>query len=136
MSKNTVFLIIGIIVFLLGMYQNFQYEENSLIVEATVTRTEIKEDTDDGSERQILYGEYTVNGKKYTDKKLGTRHSDFLKRGDTVEIRVYPEHPEFKVAEGGVFGVVGFVLIVYNSVKLHKAQGYVIPKSLNTETAE
>lgn len=42
--KNIIFLVIGIILFTLGGYQNTIYEEKSLIVKATVTDIKTKEE--------------------------------------------------------------------------------------------
>lgn len=122
--KNLIFLIVGIIMFSLGAYQNTQYEENSLIVMATITHVETTDETDDGpiSYKHTYYGEYTVDGKLYTDKKLGSSYtsSSFPPnvRGDLIEIRINPENPDKKVAEGGLFATAGFVLIIYNGIKV------------------
>lgn len=77
MKKNIIFLIVGIILFSLGGYQNIQYEEKSLTVKATITNIKTKDDTDDGptSYKHTYYGKYTVDGKKYSNKQLTTRYT-------------------------------------------------------------
>ena len=126
MKIHIILLIIGIVLFFLGGYQNVQYEEHSLLVNATITEIKTIDDTDDGpiTYKHTYYGMYTVDGKEYTDKKLATRYtSSFIpdqKKGDTVEIRVYPDNPEKQVAEGGLFSVLGTGLIVYAGIVLFK----------------
>lgn len=121
-----ILLILGIILFLLGSYQNDVYENGSLQVQATVTDIRTTDETDDGpvSYKHVYYGEYTANGKTYTDKKLHTAYTGSSKpkysRGDTIEITVNPENPGKKVAEGGIFLIVGFILILWNAVCLFK----------------
>lgn len=124
MKRNIIFLCIGIILFALGGYQNIQYEEHSLLVDATVTDIKTEEDLDSGY-KHVYYGSYIVDGKEYKDIELITRYTNSMMPenlfvGDTVEIRVYPDNPAKKVAEGGIFLTVGAVLIVYNSVVIHK----------------
>lgn len=125
MKKHIILLIIGIILFSLGGYQNIQYEEHSLVVNATITNIETVNDTDDGpiSYKHTYYGNYTANGKEYKNKKLTTKYTssslpDFYNDG-TVEIRVYPDNPEIKVAEGGLFIMGGFALMIYGGVVLY-----------------
>ncbi len=137
MKKNIVWLFVGLILFALGGYQNTQYEDNSLLVSATITDIKTKDDTDDGpiSYKHTYYGEYTVDGKHYSNKKLTTKYTSTslpdLSRGDTIEIRVNPNNPDKQVAEGGLFIVGGFVLIIYNSIVLIKSK-----KKNKTITAE
>lgn len=125
-KKNIIWLIVGIVVFVMGSYQNIQYEENSLIVSATVTDVKTTDETDDGpiSYEHVYYGEYEVDGKMYSDKNLATRHTSDHKPeypvGSQIEIKVYPDNPGKKVAEGGIFLMVGFGLIIWNSVMLYK----------------
>ncbi len=135
MKRNIIFLCIGLILFILGGYQNIQYEEHSLLVDATVTDIETEEDIDSGYEH-VYYGSYTVEGKEYTDIKLTTRYTNSMMPeelfvGDTVEIRVYPDDPGKMVAEGGLFITAGVIMTVYNSVKIHK-----IRKRAKEEKAE
>ncbi len=124
MKRNLIFLIIGLILFALGGYQNIQYEEHSLLVDATVTDIKSKDDPD-GGYTHVYYGSYTVDGTEYTDQKLTTKYTNTMMPedlfvGDTVELRVYPEKPGKKVAEGGIFITVGVVMTVYNAIVLHK----------------
>ena len=112
--------------FSLGGYQNMQYEEHSIIVDAKITDIKTVDDTDGGpvSYKHTYYGSYTINGKEYTNKKLTTKYTGSfmsdLHRGDTIEIRVDPSNPNHKVADGGLFIVGGFVLIVYSGIILYK----------------
>ncbi|MBR5570744.1 MAG: hypothetical protein IKW10_07635 [Oscillospiraceae bacterium] len=126
MKKNRLWLIIGIIIFVLGLYQNNIYENESVKVKAVITDIKVEDDTDDASFRYIYYGDYTVNGKTYTHKKLKTEYGSYSTpnrfTGETISLRVYPDHPGRQVSEGGVFGVVGLVLIVWNAVALRKAK--------------
>ena len=128
MKKNTIWLIIGIIIFIMGAYQNTQYEEHSLNVEATITRVKTVDDTDDGpiSYKHTYYGDYTVDGKEYTNKKLDTKynssHIPDLHEGDTIEIKVYPDNPSKKVAEGGIFIMLGFGIMIYNIIVIVQAK--------------
>ena len=109
MKKNIVWLVVGIILFSLGGYQNIQYEEKSLLVNATITDIKTVDDTDDGpiSYKHTYYGEYTIDGKCYSNKKLTTKYtSSHLpddKIGSTIGIHVNPENPNKQVAEGGLF---------------------------------
>lgn len=120
MNRNFIFLIVGIVVLSLGFYQNTKYEEGSVIVNAVVTRIETKTDSDDGSVKETYYGDYTVDGKEYKDIKLASKYNNYLTYGDTVEIRVYPDNPGKTVPEGGLFAVIGLVIIVYNGYVLYK----------------
>ena len=128
MKKNKIWLIIGIIIFILGSYQNTQYEEHSLIVDATITRVKTVDDTDDGpiSYEHTYYGDYTVDGKEYTNKKLAKKynssHIPDLHEGDTIEIRVNPDKPSKMVPEGGWFIMVGFGITIYNIIMIVRAK--------------
>ena len=128
MNKNAIFLIIGIILFILGGYQNIQYEENSLTVPATVTNVKTRDDTDGGptTYKHTYYGEYEVDGKKYENVKLDTAYtSSYTPKysvGDQLKIKVYPDNPDTKVPEGGIFLTVGLIMAVWNLVLLVKSK--------------
>lgn len=120
MKKALIILIVGAILAGLGFYQFVQYEENSIVVDAVVTDIKTKEDSE-GDFIHTYYGKYTVNGKEYTNVKLQKGYSESrydynLHVGDTVELRVNPQNPAKKVAEGGLFGTVGLVMVVYGAV--------------------
>ncbi len=124
MNKQKLWLIIGIVLFLIGTFLNAQYEEHSLTVDATITDIKTEYNSDDaGSYQHTYYGEYTIDGKTYT-KRLTTSYTDDstpkYHKGSTMEIKVYPENPSIKMPEGGLFCVVGFVLAVYNGYILWK----------------
>lgn len=83
MKGSTILLLVGILVFSVGCIGPFMYEdaiEKGYKVEATVTR--IKEGTDVGTDGMpdstvyTYYGEYEVDGKKYTDVKLGKSYDE------------------------------------------------------------
>ena len=115
MKKHMIILIVGLVLFFLGAYQNYKYEEQSLKVKATITDIETKDDPD-GGYRHTYYGKYKVDGKTYRNKKLQTKYDNAYVPdeaiGDTIKITVDPENPNRKVAEGGVFGVVGLIMTV------------------------
>ena len=126
MKKSVVFLFIGIVLTCLGFYQFWQYENNSVTVEATVSDIETKEgDSDSASAfRHIYYGDYTVDGKEYKNKKLATRYSNEympdMHIGDKIEIVVDASNPGRRMTEGGIFGMVGLVMVVWNAVAISK----------------
>lgn len=126
MKKHIIILIIGIVVFGMGIYQNTQYEENSLMVTATITDIKTVDETDEGpiSYEHTYYGEYTVDGEEYSNKKLKTSHTSSItpdfNEGDTIDIRVQIDDPSKKVAEGGLFIVGGFTVTIYSIVVLIK----------------
>ena len=113
-------LLLGIAVFLVGCIQPSRYEqakENGYEVDAVVTRVE--EGTDpgmDGVPDSIVYtyyGDYEVDGKQYTNKKLqkGYDHQTYCV-GDTIRIVVDPNNPGVTMFEGGVICTIGFVIAV------------------------
>ena len=128
MNKNIVWLLVGLVLFALGMHQNIQYEDNSLRVYATITDINTEDHSDDGpaSYLHTYYGEYTVDGKRYANMKLDSKFSSSWEpqysRGDTIEIQVTPNKPEKQMANGDLFGVAGFALIVYNLSVLIKSR--------------
>lgn len=126
--KLIVFILIaGIIFTCVGFYMFMQYEENAFTVDAVVTDIDIKEDSDSDSSTAYIhtyYGEYTVDGKKYTDVKLERRYSNsqFPEQyvGDTIEFTVNGENPDRKAKDGGFFSTVGLVTVVVCAVKIRK----------------
>lgn len=124
MKKHTIWLAVGAIVFCVGLGINFIYENKSVAVEAVITGVDTT-DTSDGDYRDAYYGTYTVDGETVTDKKLCTLYrspgEDYAHPvGDTYELRVNPDRPNRKAPEGGVFGVVGLVLVVYHGVMIRR----------------
>ena len=124
MKRNLIFLIVGVVLFTVGLCLNLRYEETSIVVQATVTDIDTKE-TSDGEYRHVYYGEYTVDGKIYENKKLTTQYSDSetpdeLLVGDVIALRVSPDNPNRKMWEGGFLGAVGLVLTVWNAVVLYR----------------
>lgn len=124
MRKAMTFLMVGVVIFIIGLCLNIRYEDYSLVVEATVTEIKTRQ-TSDGDYRHVYYGEYTVDGKTYEDQKLtanysNTEYDTSMSVGDTYEMRVNPHKPARKVMEGGLFGVVGLLLAVYGGVQVRR----------------
>ena len=119
-------LIIGIILFVLGGYQNNFYKNESVQVKAVIKDIKTDEDYEDNSYEHRYYGDYTINGKTYKNKKLKTEYggssSPDKARGETITIRVYPENPGRQVSDGGIFITVGVIMIIWNIVALRKAK--------------
>lgn len=126
MNKNRIWLIVGIIIAVLGFIQYSNYQDNSTTVTATISDIQTGLQTDDGDYLQTYYGDYTFNGETYTHVKLESRYEDSqfprLHTGDTMEIVVSNDNPGHKMSEGGLFGTIGFVMIVWNVVALRKAK--------------
>ena len=126
MRKTVIFLVIGIILTSVGFYMFMQYEENAITVDAVVTDIDIEDnDSDSGSAyKHIYYGEYMVDGKKYTDKKLDTRYSNSMFPeqivGSTIKVTVNGNNPGKIAKDGGFFSTVGVVMVVVCAVKLRK----------------
>ncbi len=119
-KKSTIILVIGIIIFSLGAYQNIRYEDakdSGYSVEATVTRVKVHEH-DDG-DTYTLWGEYEKDGKTYSNVKLGL-FTEYRKVGEIVKLVVNPDAPTKKMAEGGLFGVIGLVITVAALIRKHK----------------
>jgi hypothetical protein len=127
-KTNLICLIIGIILASLGFYQFWQYENNSITVEAIITEIDSREINDDTTDRYEFkyYGNYTVNGKEYKNVQLKKEYSSEMMpdyhTGDKLEIVVNADNPGRKMSEGGFFGTVGLVMIVWNGVILSKAK--------------
>lgn len=125
MKKNVIWLLVGILLFTLGLIQNNKYENGSIKVDAEITRIKTRDDSD-GDYIHTYYGSYEVDGVVYEDQKLDTYYSsEYIPpkaKGDTIRITVDPKHPKWKVPEGGLFGTAGLVIVVFNIVKLVKAK--------------
>lgn len=120
-SKSKWILIVGIVILVIGMALNLRYEdaaERGYEVEAEVVEVVHKEryDPDTGTEdRYIVYADYTVDGKEYTHKKVGT-YAQPKHEGDIIEVVVNPENPKVMLPEGGLFGVVGMLMTIYGII--------------------
>ena len=125
MKKTTIVLIIGIIFFLAGTYQNAQYEtakENGYEVDAIVTRVDIDRSNDvTEDDKYVVYGDYEVDGEEYKNKRLDKTTKKYVK-GDTYKVVVNPDSPGKKMAEGAFFSLVGFVMIVGAIISKRKAK--------------
>jgi len=133
--KKAILLIIGVILLAIGGFQNTRYEDQSITVTAVITRVDTDDRTDDGpiSYKHTYYGEYTVDGKTYTDVELAAKYtSDSTPDpsvGGTMDIQVSPEDPGETLSDGGIFIVAGMVLVVWGIVSIVKAR-----KKAKTET--
>ncbi len=136
MKTHIIFLVIGIVLVSLGFVQFWQYENNSITVEATITDIKTHEVNDDSTDRYryTYYGDYTVDGKEYKNVKLKTEYSSEMYPdnhvGDKMELVVNAENPGRKMTEGGIFGTVGLVMVVWNAIAIAKV------KKANKETAQ
>lgn len=128
MKKFIIWLVVGIILFGLGGYQNIKYENLFVDVDATVTNINTVDDSDDGPTgyKHIYYGEYTLDGKKYTDVELTTKYTSSISpdhpEGSTISIRVNPDDPSGDASDGGLLIVAGFIVIGWSIVILVKAK--------------
>lgn len=128
--NSTTVLIIGIIVFLLGAYQGGLYDEaknSGYEIEARIVDVVVKEEHDSDMiyyyDTYTVYANYTIDGKDYSHVKVG-KYTEPKYVGDTITVVVNPEEPGAKMAEGGIFATVGFVMIVGVIVsKAKKKQG-------------
>ena len=66
MKKHLIILIAGVVLLVLGLCLNLQYEGKGVVVEAVVTDIDTKEPSD-GEYRHDCYGEYEVDGKTYVN---------------------------------------------------------------------
>ena len=119
MKSSTIWLLVGIALFLVGCIGPMMYEnakENGYQVEATVTRVEERDRTnDDGPDTTVYtyYGEYELDGKTYTNVKLGKSYdTKQYVEGSTMQVVVNPNNPGSTMFEGGVICTVGFVIMV------------------------
>ena len=124
MKVKIICLVIGIVLTVLGFIQFWNYENRSITVEATITEIRDRVQTMDDvyDYRYVYYGEYTVDGEKHEMVRLKSEHSNDPapkhKVGDKLEIVVDKKDPGHKMAEGGVFGTVGIVMIAWNMIAL------------------
>lgn len=118
MDPQKRWLIIGIVILCLGLALNMIYEESGIPVTATITRISTR--SSDEGYRHTYYGSYTVGGKEYTDKKLSSSYSSDMssdrQQGDTMQIVV--SESGRMLPQGGVLGVLGLILVVWNAYKL------------------
>ena len=123
MKRSTLILIIGILVMAIGFAFNTSYEEakaSGYEVSATITRIETYTSNDVGmDDTYIAYGKYEVDGKTYSDRRLGSCSEDTV-AGDTMKIVVDPNDPEDQMNEGGILGVLGMVVICYALYQKYK----------------
>ena len=110
--------IIGAILIFAGFGANISYKENTITVNAKITR--IESETDHGGEftsyDHLYYGEYTVNDTKYTDIVIledSSANSPNPKYsvGDILTIKVNKDNPETLAGNGTMLFIVGGVLI-------------------------
>lgn len=120
--KKLILLLLGIVILVVGCHKNIQYEDHSIVVNATVTEIDTDQDLDTYRYTHHYYGDYTVDGTEYTHKLLDTKYTDSSRSGsyvgDTIEIRVNPDKPNRRSTDGGLFIVGGVVLIVFGIVAI------------------
>ena len=113
---NWIWILAGILLVIYGLYQEIQYSDNSVSVTATITHIKSGEDNMGdvgGDEYMVYYGEYILNGKRYSDVRLAS-HSGKPKYevGDTLSVQVDGSQ-NGKVAKGGQGQIlIGGVLIL------------------------
>jgi hypothetical protein len=59
-----------------------------------------------------VYGDYEFEGKEYTHVRIG-KYSEPHYKGEMIEAVVNPRNLSKTITEGGVFNVIGFVVIIY-----------------------
>ncbi|WP_195450999.1 DUF3592 domain-containing protein [Anaeromassilibacillus sp. 1001302B_160321_C8] len=96
-------------------------------IEARIVDVVVKEEHDSDMiyyyDTYTVYANYTIDGKDYSHVKVG-KYTEPKYVGDTITVVVNPEEPGAKMAEGGIFATVGFVMIVGVIVsKAKKKQG-------------
>lgn len=114
---STVILIIGVVVFLLGVYLGFLRDEAIDAggeVEARIVDVVIGEEHDadlmESYDTYTVYADYMFNGKRYSHVMVG-KYYEPKYVGDTITVVVDPEQPDTQPAEGGFFAIVGLVMI-------------------------
>ena len=114
--KKLLLLLLGIVLLFIGCSKNTEYEDRSVIVNATITEIDSDQDLDTYRYKHRFYGDYTIDGKEYTHKLLDTKYTDSSYSGSyvgaTMEIRVKRDKPNRRSTDGGLFIVGGIVLIV------------------------
>ena len=113
--NSTTVLIIGVIIFVLGGYQNNLYEQakaNGYEVEAEIVEVIVEREVDEILDyTYAVYADYTVDGKKYTHIRIGEYTSPKYV-GKKITVVVNPENPDKMMAEGGIFLTFGFVAAI------------------------
>lgn len=116
MKSLIITFLVGVIVLSVGIAQNNKYE-SSPYVDATITRIDSDYDSDDGYVHKY-YGEYYLDGVKYTDIKLHSEYTDNthpqMEVGEVYSLHVNPENSGKTLSDGGVFIVAGFVILGFD----------------------
>lgn len=115
---DNIFLILGILIFLVGCIQPYAYErakESGYEVEATIVDVKVRDESDaDGgfvSTSYTVYADYQVDGKEYKHVRIGKYYdTDEYYVGKTVKVVVDPDDPGDTMFEGGILCTVGFVI--------------------------
>lgn len=117
-KSSTICLLLGIILFLIGMIQPSRYEkaiEDGYRVDAVVTKVKEREAIEfDGGytvKEYVVYGDYIVNGKTYTNVKIGTYGAPYHE-GEIIPTVVNPDNPGKTMFEGGILATIGFVFML------------------------
>ncbi|MBE6928585.1 MAG: hypothetical protein E7467_08935 [Ruminococcaceae bacterium] len=115
MKSSTLLLLVGILLFTIDFFINMDYEDaraKGYEIEATITRIDVRESNDAGMDDiYVAYGEYEVDGRTYTNKRLGhCGEDDYV--GGKMTVVVDPDDPGDTEFEGGVLAVVGFIMMI------------------------
>jgi hypothetical protein len=116
MRKIIIWFVVSVVVLGIGIWQNTRYE-GSPYVKATITRFETDYDSDSGYVYKY-YGDYYLDGVKYSNIKLHSEYTDDTQPdmavGDTYSLHVNPENSGKALSDGGLFIVAGFVMLGFN----------------------
>ena len=123
MKSSTKILLVGIVMMAISFTVNMFYEDakaQGYEIDARITRIVCRTSTDPGmDDTYVAYGEYEVDGKKYSDKRLGYCSDDAVV-GESMKIVVDPDDPEDRLPEGGVLAVFGLPIVCYAIYLKHK----------------
>ena len=123
MKSSTKILLVGIVMMAISLTVNMFYEDakaQGYEIDARITRILCHESTDPGmDDTYVAYGEYEVDGKVYSNKRLGYCPDDAVV-GETMKIVVNPNDPEDRLPEGGVLAVFGLPIVCYALYLKHK----------------
>lgn len=110
-KKPLVWLAIGALLLIVGgyMYNNSgNAAGDPVAVTAQVTRVEEK--TVSGNTVYCAYGDYTVDGKSYTDVPLAEGAGPY-EAGQSLDVEVTPEKGKTSFFDGGLFVVLGVLIV-------------------------
>lgn len=110
-SLYFIFAVVGIVLIVVGtvwLVQSEDFKKNAVQTEATITKIETYEDSDDETQYNVLVEFYADDVKVEGD--LGF-HVSGMKKGQTVKILYNPDDPnDFKSASEGIWMFVVFII--------------------------